>query len=172
MDALAAILNPERRRYRPMGNFISWLFVDAQTEAGGPNGDPTPFNPTWWIVVMGLLLLAAIYYFAEGRRKIPWIKDHTIRKYILDRMVPQAAWLGGVGLIIVACRLLLFYSFFSWRIWLALWLVWAAVLVGYWIYFFIVKHPAMDVAYRTMLERNKFIPSANKNKRRTATARR
>ncbi len=163
-----------------MGNFfawagntaIPWLFTDAQTEAGGPSGSPTPFHPMWWIVAVALLLLIPFYYSVEGRKRIPWIKDHTIWKQTFDRLLPAAGWLGFVGAIIIGARVYLFYTIFSWRVWLIGWLLWGVILLIRWTVYFVRDFPRMNDAYTAKLERDKFDPAVNKNKKRTAAARR
>ena len=154
-----------------MGRLFTWLFTDAATEAGGKNGDPTPFNVLPWLIVCGLALLVAFYYYTEARRN-RWIKDHLIwKQYVLDRMMPQAAIWGGVGLLVIFFRWAVYYSLFAWRIWMVAWIIWGAVIVGYWAWYFITKHNSLIVSFERNVERQKYLPSRNNAKRRSTTAR-
>ena len=155
-----------------MGNLIAWLFTDPATEGvNSPSGLPTSMNFTPWLILVALGLLLPIYYNLEGRKKIPWIKNHTIwKQYILDRMMAQLVPWALTGGIILAFRFGLTSSFFAWRIWQVLWVGWLAALVIYWIYYFIRIYPSHIVAFEKQKELSKFLPSSNR--RRTASARR
>jgi hypothetical protein len=150
-----------------MGNLISWLFSMAQND----NGDQLPFNAFPWYAVVGLLTLAAFYYGVEGRRKIRWIKDHMVwKQLVLDRLTQHVGWWGGVSLLILICHQVLYYTLFSWNLWMVALVGWGVGIVIYWAYYFVVHHNRNIVGYEKMLERNRYLPGANRN-RRTASAR-
>jgi hypothetical protein len=154
-----------------MGNLVYWLFTDPATEGlNSPTGLPTPMNYLPWLVLVGVLgLLLPIYYKIEGRRKIPTIKNHRVRKYFLDRMSDQLIPWAIAGLVILGFRVALTSSFFAWRIWHVLWIGWLAAIVIYWIYYFIRIYPSHMVGFEKQKELSKFMPGSNR--RRTASAR-
>ncbi len=149
-----------------MANLMSWLFTDAYTEGlNTPSGNPTPFNAAPWLIVIGFSLLVVIYYSLEGRRKIPFIKNHRIwKQYVLDRLLQHVAWWAGIGLFIIGGRVILFYTLFSWRIWIVLWLGWLAGIVFYWAKYFISKHGSLMETYNREVDRARFLPSAQRSK--------
>jgi len=159
-----------------MGNLFLWLFTDPATEAGGKNGDPTPFNPVPWLIVMGVFVLAIFYYNTEARRN-RWIRDHLIwKQYVYDRMLRNG--FGGqlglytlVGLFLIGMRIVLYFTLFAWRFWMGAWILWGVGLVVYWLYYFATKHTGLIVAFEKNVARQKFMPSSNRNKRRTASLR-
>ena len=154
-----------------MGNLIAWLFTDPYTEgtnAGLPGA--TPINLTPWLILIGIGLLLPIYYKAEGRRRMPFIKDNGVRKYFLDGMSDQLIAWAMVGLPVIFFRWALNQSFFSWRIWHVAWVAWLVGIVIYWVYYFIRVYPSHKFAYAKQIERSKFLPTSKS--RRTASARR
>ena len=154
-----------------MGNLVYWLFTDPATEGlNSSSGLPTPMTFLPWVILVALGLLVPLYYNIEGRRKIPTIKNHTVRKYFLDRMMAQIAPWALTGGVVLGFRYALTSSFFAWRIWHVLWIVWLAVIVIYWFYYFIRIYPGHMVAFDKQKELTKFLPSSNR--RRTAAARR
>jgi len=154
-----------------MGNFLQWLFSDPLTSGGGTDPQPFPYYALW-LVLIGITLLVPAYYVAEGRRRIPWIKDHMVwKQLVLDRMVQHVAWWGGIAGIVVLFRFISPSTPFAWPIWFGVLFIWAAVIVGYWLYYFIRRHNGLLVAFERQRERQKFLKPINRTKRRTASAR-
>ncbi len=155
-----------------MGNLIPWLFTDPATEGlNSTSGQPTPMNFFWWLLLLGVLgVLFPLYYHFEGRKKIPSIKNHRVRKYFLDRMEAQLVPWAIAGFVVLGFRYALTTSFFAWRIWHVLWIGWLVVIVLYWIYYFIRIYPSHMVGFEKQKELSKFVPGSNR--RRPASARR
>lgn len=150
-----------------MSNLMGWLFTDAYTEGlNTPSGKPTPFNAIPWLIIIGLVLLVSLYYVLEGRRKIPFIKNHRIwKQFVLDRVLKHAATWAGVGLVVIGGRTILFYTLFSWRIWLILWIGWLIGIAAYWVKYFFSKHSVLLDNYNRELDRARFLPSTQRSKR-------
>jgi hypothetical protein len=140
-----------------MGNLLSWLFIDPATEAGGPNGTPTPMNYTPWIVLIAATFLLAVYYWVEGRKRIPGLRDHGVWKYVIDRMTKQVIPWSLTGIPILFMRWAFDTSFFSWRIWQVGWVLWGFGIFVYWVYFFIREYPPLWVTYGKQIELSKYI---------------
>lgn len=144
-----------------MSNLMAWLFTDPQTEMANLNlSSPAPYPNLLFLVVIGTSFLIAFYYTVEGRKRIPFIKDNRVWKYIFDRMLKSHLPIWAlVGLFVVGFHFI--PSFFAWRIWTVLWVAWGVSLVGYWIVYFVRDFPRHIVGYEKKIERTKFLPSRN-----------
>jgi hypothetical protein len=149
---------------RQMDNIVKWFFT---ARSDYPD---TSFNFMPWLIVIGGSLALWVYYWVEGRKKIPWIKNNIIwKQMILDRLftTPQVPIWAFVGLIILGAQSL-DTSFFSWRIWLDIWILWGALIVAYWIRYFIRDYPRDVVAYQKFQERAKYLPGMGRGRRAAA----
>ncbi len=138
---------------------ITWLFsenMDSTTNA------QLYFNAAPYYIGAGLILLAGFYYMVEGRKKIPYIKNHTVWKYVLDHMLSQVAIWAVSGIFIVVLKVYLYYTLFSWNLWLILWAGWFVGIIIYWVWHFTRKHGDFMTIYNRTLELHKFMPEANK----------
>ncbi len=154
-----------------MGNYLQWLFTDPLTAGGGTTQQPFPYY-TLWFVLIGITILVPLYYWLEGRRRITWIKDHYVwKQQVLDRLTQHIAWWGGIAAVVLAFRYISPSTPFAWPIWFGLLFAWAAVIIGYWLYYFIRHHNGHLVAFERQRERQKFLKPMNRAKRRAASAR-
>lgn len=150
-----------------MNNIIHWLFTDPIT-ASGDQAHPEVFHfylP--WIIFCALGLLIPLYYWVEGRKR--FFGSHTLNKAILDKMMNQLALFAFVGPFIMFGRWAMDSSFFSWRIWRYLWLLWGAILVVCWLYYFIARYNHQLASYRAYRTKQQYMPQP-KPKRKTARA--
>jgi hypothetical protein len=123
-------------------------------------------------VLIGITLLVPLYYELEGRKRIPWIKDHMVwKQLVLNRLMVHVAWWGGIAGFVVLFRFISPSTPFAWPIWFGVLFIWAAVIVGYWLYYFIRSHNGQVVAFERRRERQKFMKPISRTKRRTASAR-
>ena len=152
-----------------MNHIITFLFTDPQSAgAQTASGKPEVFHfYLQWGIFCALGLLIPMYYWLEGRRR--FFGARRLGKYILDKMMNQLALFAFIGPIIMFGRWALDSSFFSWRIWRYGWLAWGAVLVVYWIYFFIAKFPEMSREYKRQRTLERYMPQP-KPKRKAARA--
>ncbi len=154
-----------------MGNIIQWFFT-SPTDAGlqTASGKPEQFHfylP--WIIFCVLGLLIPFYYRMEGRRR--FFGSHALHKAILDKMTNQLALLAFVGPFIMFARYAMDPTFFSFRIWRYLWLLWGVVLIVYWLVYFIRRYPTEIRAYRLHRTMRQYVPQPRaKRMRRTARA--
>jgi hypothetical protein len=152
-----------------MDHVIQWLFTDAQTAgAATPSGQPEVFHfylP--WMIFCALGLLIPFYYWVEGRKR--FFGSHTLHKAILDKMMNQLALLAFVGPFVMFGRWAMYYTFFSFRIWRYLWLLWGVILIVYWLVYFITKYPREIREYRYQRTMSQYIPQP-KQKRKAARA--
>lgn len=145
-----------------MNAIMTWLFT-ARPDLPDPS-----FNWAPWLIVIAAGLLIPRYYWVEGRRKIPWIKNHTVwKQYILDRLFssPQLPLWAFVGLVLLGAQGL-DTSFFSWRFWLVIWVGWGVAIAVYWLMYFIRQFPQHMVAYERFQERAKYLPGMGRGRRR------
>ncbi len=137
-----------------MGNLIQQLF-SARADLAN-----TSFNFTPWLIIIGVALFLSWYYWVEGRRKIPWIKNHTVcKQYVFDRMfnAPQVPVWAVVGLVPLGGQFL-DTSFFSWRIWLVAWVLWGVGIALFWLVYFVRDFPRHAVEFERFKERAKYLP--------------
>ena len=141
-----------------MNNIVQFLFTDPiSAGANTPSGNEEVFHfylP--WIIFCALGLLTWFYYSVEGRKRL--FGSHTLHKYILDRMTNQLALLSFVGLPLMAARRWMDSSLFSCRVWRYGWLLWGAILVVYWLVYFIRSYPQQIADYRRYRTMQKYIP--------------
>jgi len=124
-----------------MDHIVQWLFTDPQS-ATGDAAHPEHFH-FWvpWIIFCALGLLIPFYYWVEGRKR--FFSKHTLHKYLLDKFVNQLALVAFVGWLVMGARAFMDSSLFSWRVWRYGWLLWVAIIVGYWTYYAAI-HPAAE----------------------------
>src|SRR5579885_609981 len=118
---------------------------------------------TWqWLTFCGIILLIYLYYHLVGRRR--FFGNNALHRGIFDKMLNQFALVAFVGPFIWFARIAMDSSFFSDRIWRYLWLVWLAIIVVYWAYYFMFKYKEQRDQYRAYHVKQRYIPQP-KNKR-------
>jgi hypothetical protein len=150
-----------------MDHIVQWLFTDPQS-ATGDAAHPEQFH-FWvpWIIFCALGLLIPFYYRVEGRKR--FFGGHALHKYLLDKFGNQLALVAFVGWLVMGARAFMDSSLFSWRIWRYGWLLWVAIIVGYWTYYMIRRYPAEIQQYRRHRTMQQYVPQP-KQKRRAARA--
>lgn len=146
-----------------MDHIVQWLFTDPIT-ASGDAAHPEQFH-FWvpWIIFCALGLLVPFYYWVEGRRR--FFGSHTLHKGMMDKIMNQLALIAFVGWFVMGARAFMDSSLFSWRVWRYGWLLWIAIVVGYWVYFMIRRYPRLLDKHRYQRTMQQYIPKSRRERR-------
>jgi hypothetical protein len=145
------------------------LLTDPQTATGDPS-HPEQFHYTWqWLTFCGLLLLLYFYYHIEGRKRL--FGTNALLRSVFDKIMNQYALIAFVGPFIWGARVAMDSSFFSWRLWRYGWILWLAIVTGYWVYYFAFKYKGERNSYRAYQIKQQYIPQPKSKRSARAGAR-
>jgi hypothetical protein len=152
-----------------MDFFRQHFLTDPQTATGDP-AHPEQFHFAWqWLALCGIILLIWFYYQVEGRKR--FFGSNWLLKGIFDKIANQYSLLAFVGPFILAGRIFLDSSFFSWRIWRYGWLLWLVILTVYWAYYFAFRFKAERDGYRAYQIKQQYIPQSKGKRSARGSAR-
>jgi hypothetical protein len=122
-----------------------------------------------WTIFNGLLILAWLYYWLEGRKR--FVSRHWLHRSLLDRATNQFVVVGLVGFIIEFFRWAADSSLLADRFWRYGWLAWVLGLLIYWAVYFIRRYPGEIAWYREQRIKHRYMnPPRNKSKRAKSAA--